>query len=185
MAQAPQQNNDAEVLDENASKKKRLLLLVGLAVILILVSVGGTVLALKVLIPPSEDTAPTSVSSTPAFIPALYFEMTPNFTINFTVNGRQRYLQAAVTLLYRDPTLESMLNLHMPAIRNGLVMLFSSKNFEELQTPEGREQLKVESLQIVQSLLRKEQDALVARGVTKGLSLGTVEQVLFTNFVMQ
>ena len=111
--------------------------------------------------------------------------MTPNFTINFTVNGRQRYLQAAITLLYRDPALESLLTLHMPAIRNGLVMLLSSKNFDELQTPEGKEQLKLDALVVIQNLLKKEQDALVASGTTEGLPAGNVEQVLFTNFVMQ
>lgn len=184
MAQAPKKANDAGG-DAGAGKKKKLLLLIGVAVALVAVSVGGTIVALKMLAPSaseahSEDTAPA-----PTLAQAIYFEMTPNFTINFTVNGRQRYLQAAITLLYRDPALESLLSLHMPAIRNGLVMLFSSKSFDELQTPEGKEQLKADSLVIIQSLLKKEQDALVASGTTKGLSLETVEQVLFTNFVMQ
>jgi flagellar FliL protein len=181
MAQAPKKASDAD--GDGASKKKKLLLLIGLAVALVVISIGGTIAAFKIFVAPT--TAVSGAQTTPVLAPAVYFEMTPNFTINFTVNGRQRYLQAAVTLLHRDPALDGLLSLHMPAIRNGLVMLFSSKNFDELQTPQGKEQLKADSLLIIQSLLKKEQDALVASGATKGLSLATVEQVLFTNFVMQ
>lgn len=181
MAQAPKKASDAD--GDGASKKKKLLLLIGLAVALVVISIGGTIAAFKIFVAPT--TAVSVATTDPVLAPAVYFEMTPNFTINFTVNGRQRYLQAAVTLLHRDPALDDLLSLHMPAIRNGLVMLFSSKSFDELQTPEGKEQLKADSLLIIQSLLKKEQDALVASGATKGLSLATVEQVLFTNFVMQ
>jgi flagellar FliL protein len=184
MAQAPKKANDANG-SADASNKKKLLLLIGLAVVLVLVSVGGTVFALKTFAPSAPEAHPAGAATSPLLAQANYFEMTPNFTINFTVNGRQRYLQASVTLLYRDPALENLLSLHMPAIRNGLVMLFSSKNFEDLQTPEGKEQLRGESLAIIQALLQKEQAALLAAGATKNLSLATVEQVLFTNFVMQ
>lgn len=183
MAQAPKKTSDADADGNGASKKKKLLLLIALAVALVIISIGGTIVALKIFISPATDA--NAAQNNSVLAPAVYFEMTPNFTINFTVNGRQRYLQAAITLLHRDPALDGLLSLHMPAIRNGLVMLFSSKSFDELQTPEGKEQLKAESLLIIQSLLKKEQDALVASGATKGLSLATVEQVLFTNFVMQ
>lgn len=185
MAQAPKKANDAGATADTTKKKKKLLLMIGVAVVLIAISVGGTVVALKMLSPPAAETPAAAAAPTPTLAPAIYFEMTPNFTINFTVNGRQRYLQAAITLLYRDPALESLLTLHMPAIRNGLVMLLSSKNFDELQTPEGKEQLKLDALVVIQNLLKKEQDALVASGTTEGLPAGNVEQVLFTNFVMQ
>ncbi len=184
MAQAPKKANDAGGNADSGQKKKKLLLLIGVAVTLVIISVGSTVVALKML-SPSTPESHGEHAAVPTLAPAVYFEMTPNFTINFTVNGRQRYLQAAITLMYRDPGLDSLLSLHMPAIRNGLVMLFSSKNFDELQTPEGKEQLKAEALVIIQTLLQKEQSALVASGATKGVSLANVEQVLFTNFVMQ
>lgn len=185
MAQAPKKANDAGANADATKKKKKLLLMIGVAVALVTLSVGGTVIALKMLSPPAAETPASDAAPAPTLAPAIYFEMTPNFTINFTVNGRQRYLQAAITLLYRDPALESLLTLHMPAIRNGLVMLLSSKNFDELQTPEGKEQLKADSLVVIQTLLKKEQDALAASDPEKEVPLATVEQVLFTNFVMQ
>ncbi len=83
------------------------------------------------------------------------------------------------------PELESLLTLHMPAIRNGLVMLLSSKNFDELQTEEGKETLRAEALEIIRGQLQKEREALIASGNGDKVSSANVEQVLFTNFVMQ
>ncbi|HEY0891802.1 MAG TPA: flagellar basal body-associated FliL family protein [Cellvibrio sp.] len=189
MAAAPKAKNDAGNADAAADakkKKKKLFLIVGLAVALIAISIGGTVVALKFLAPaPPAGEAAEEEHAESTWAPALYYEMTPNFTINFNVNGRQRYLQAAITLLYRDPLLEELLKLHMPAIRNGLVMLLSAKNFEELQTNEGKEVLREEALEIIRSQLQKEQEALVTSGKSEEVSSANVEQVLFTNFVMQ
>ncbi|HSC67313.1 MAG TPA: flagellar basal body-associated FliL family protein [Cellvibrio sp.] len=189
MAAAPKAKNDAANADADAGskKKKKLFLMIGLAVALIAISIGGTVVALKMLSPAPEtgknEAAEEHAEATLA--PAIYLEMTPNFTINFNVNGRQRYLQAAITLMYRDPLLADLLKLHMPAIRNGVVMLLSSKNFDELQTNEGKETLREEALEIIRSHVEKEQAALVARGESEEPSESNVEQVLFTNFVMQ
>lgn len=184
MAQAPKKANDAGANGDGAPKKKKLLLIVGLAVVLVALSIGGTVVTIKLLAPPSTDVPAAHAAPAPTFAPAVYHALEPNFTINFTVNGRQRFLQAALTLMHRDPALDGLLTLHMPAIRNGLVMLFSSKSFDELQTQEGKEQLKAESLAIINTLLKKERDALIASGA-KEVPQGNIEQVLFTNFVMQ
>lgn len=192
MAAAPKAKTDAGNADADAGskKKKKLLLMIGVAVALIAISVGGTVVALKVLAPPpapapAGEAAAEEKEAESTLLPAIYYEMKPNFTINFNVNGRQRYLQAAITLLYRDPLLEEVLKLHMPAIRNGLVMLLSSKEFDELQTNEGKETLREEALEIIQSQLEQELDALSAKADAEKVPKGNVEQVLFTNFVMQ
>lgn len=183
--------------DEGSKKKKKLLMMIGLAVGLVALSIGGTVLTLKMLSPPDSkaDAEEEVAEEAKVLAPAIYQTLKPNFTINFNVNGRQRYLQAEVTLMYRDATIDPLLTLHMPAIRNGLVMLFSGKNFDELQTPEGKEILRNESLEIVNDILMKEQAALAAAKekeegddsdkAKKASEYPIVEQVLFTNFVMQ
>jgi len=188
MAAAPKAKKDAVPTDAKATgSKKKLFLIIGIAVALVAISIGGTVVALKMLSPAPEagkpDAAEEHAESTLA--PAIYYEMKPSFTINFNVNGRQRYLQASMTLLYRDPLLEELLKLHMPAIRNGLVMLLSGKDFDELQTTEGKESLREEALKIIREQLQKEQEALTASGKNDEVSTANVEQVLFTNFVMQ
>ena len=189
MAAAPKAKSDTGNVDADAGskKKKKLFLIIGLAVALIALSIGGTVVALKILSPAAEtDKAEVAEERAESeLLPAIYLEMTPNFTINFNVNGRQRYLQASITLMYRDPLLAELLKLHMPAIRNGLVMLLSAKNFDELQTNEGKDILRAEALEIIRSHVQKEQEALVTSGKSEEPSTSNVEQVLFTNFVMQ
>ena len=62
---------------------------------------------------------------------------------------------------------------HMPLVRNNVVMILSSQDFEVMRTPEGKDALRQAVLEEIQSILTDETgDA-------------GVEQVLFTNFVMQ
>jgi flagellar FliL protein len=220
MAAAPKKADDAKKTNADdhgtevspTGSNKKLFLFVGLAVLLVIVSVGGTVAALKLLAPSGDDEAADEeeevVEEVVPLAPAIYFQMTPNFTINFNVNGRQRFLQAEITLMYRDPILEPVLKLHMPAIRNGLVMLLSNKNFDELQTLEGKELLKKEAFDTVQTILVKEQQAALPKSEeaeeddeedskkdkkkkdkkakkAEQPKVPGIEQVLFTNFIMQ
>lgn len=189
-------------------KKKKLFIMIGIGVLLMALSIGGTLIAVKMMSPDKKSDDSEEVvdeeaeveEETPA-APAIYFTMTPNFTVNFNVDGRQRYLQAEITLLYRNPEVETLLRLHMPAIRNQLVMLLSGKSFDELQNSESREKLKAESLAAIQSILDKENAALNKKNSEEEESDEeeedeeesdeekvpplVIEQVLFTKFVMQ
>jgi flagellar protein FliL len=212
-----------QAADEGKKKKKKLFIMIGVAVLLMAISVGGTLLAVKLMSSDSKkDVAEESDEAdeesededseedeeneevVAEVAPAIYFTMTPNFTVNFNVDGRQRYLQAEITLLYRNPEVESLLTLHMPAIRNQLVMLLGGKSFEELQNHDSREKLKLEALAAIQSILDKENAALNKKDVeaekdeeeeesdeedaeedSEKLPPVVIEQVLFTRFVMQ
>lgn len=190
MAAAPKKTDDAKggapaAADPKTGGKKKILLFVGLGVLLVAISVGGTIAALKFLAPADKSAAAEAeeAEALKALEPAVYLPLTPNFTISFHVNGRQRFLQAEVTLMYRDALLSDLLTQHMPAIRNNLVMLMSGKNFDELQTEAGKDALRAEALAAVQAIITKEQQALKAQG--EEVAESTIEQVLFTNFVMQ
>lgn len=212
-----------EQTSAGGSKKKKLFIMVGVVVLLMALSIGGTLLAVNLMSSDKKSDSSEDVdedsdeedsdedsdeeddeeSEVEALAPAIYFTMQPNFTVNFNVDGRQRYLQAEITLLYRNPEVESLLTLHMPAIRNQLVMLLGGKSFEELQNHESREKLKVESLAAIQSILDKENAALSQKDKSQEdddedkdddeeseddsekLPSLVVEQVLFTRFVMQ
>ncbi len=216
-----EKDSEAAEGDEQASaggsKKKKLFIMVGVVVLLMALSIGGTLLAVNLMSDKKSDSSEESdehedgeedeeaEEEVEALAPAIYFTMQPNFTVNFNVDGRQRYLQAEITLLYRNPEVESLLTLHMPAIRNQLVMLLGGKSFEELQNHESREKLKVESLAAIQSILDKENAALSQKDKSEEddeeeedkdddeeseddsekLPPLVVEQVLFTRFVMQ
>ncbi|WP_312290239.1 flagellar basal body-associated FliL family protein [Stutzerimonas nitrititolerans] len=118
----------------------------------------------------AQAPAPT-VSGKPA---AIYEVLAPAFVVNFSNNGgRQRYMQVSVALMSRDQIALDALKEHMPLLRNQLVMLFSSQDFATIATPVGQEMLRQQATASVQELANKEIGKLA------------VEQVLFTNFVLQ
>lgn len=154
-------------------KRKKLLLTVGAAVLLVGISVVLT-LALTGGFSSESEAEATPVSYAPSGKQtAVYYPLNPPFVVNFEDRGRSRFLQAELTLMLRDAEITKALDLHMPAIRNALVMLLSAQSFENLQTPEGKEALREEALVRVQQVLRYE------------IGRPGVEQVLFVNFVMQ
>ena len=106
-------------------------------------------------------------------LPAIYEPMAPAFVVNFNANGRQRYMQVSVTLQARDPADLKALMVHIPVIRNNLVMLFSGQAFDDLATPVGQEILRQKTTASVQEVAQKELGKVV------------IDQALFTNFVLQ
>lgn len=107
--------------------------------------------------------------------PAIYEPLAPAFIVNFNGanGGRQRYMQVSVALMSRDAAALTALKEHMPLLRNQLVMLFSSQDFAALATPVGQEMLRQQATASVQELAQRE------------LGKVAIEQVLFTNYVLQ
>jgi flagellar FliL protein len=107
--------------------------------------------------------------------PAIYEALAPAFIVNFNGanGGRQRYMQVSVALMSRDAAALAALREHMPLLRNQLVMLFSSQDFAALATPVGQEMLRQQATASVQELAQREVGKVA------------VEQVLFTNYVLQ
>lgn len=167
--------------DENQEKpkaaggKKKLIMLAAVILGVIAVSVGATLGALKYLVPAQDTTeAPVTAEQTPPPpVPAIYYPLKPPIVVNFSVKGRQRYLQAELTLMTRDGSVISTIELHQSMIRNALILLIGGHSFEELRTAEGKELLRQACLQEIQRLLQQE------------IGKPGIEQVLFTDFVMQ
>ncbi|MBB6523467.1 flagellar basal body-associated FliL family protein [Pseudoteredinibacter isoporae] len=182
----------AEENESQGGGKKKLIIFIVLGLVLIGASVGGTLFALGFF--DEQKTEQTeegegegeenpeeaeegeegdemeAAEPTPS---AIYLPLKPPIIVNFEARGRQRYLQVEVTLMMRTEQALSAAELHMPMIRNALVMLFSGQIYEELQTPEGKELVRQLALEEVQTMMDRE------------IGEPGVEQVLFTNFVMQ
>ncbi len=166
---------------ENSSGgKKKIVALTAIGVLLICLSVGGTLLALQFFVPPApppetQEQALEEAEAEPSSSkqPAIYYPLKPPIIVNYQARGRQRFLQIELTLMARDDYAIDAIETHMPMIRNGLVMLLSGQVYEDLQTAEGKELLRQRALEEIQQLLQQEIDK------------PGIEQVLFTNFVMQ
>lgn len=105
--------------------------------------------------------------------PAVYLPIDPAFVVNFASQGKARFLQVTVEVMARDPAIVEAVKLHMPAIRNNLVLLFSAQTYDAVSTLEGKEALRDEALEVIQAILEEETGD------------PGVEAVYFTSFVMQ
>ncbi|WP_067099749.1 flagellar basal body-associated FliL family protein [Marinomonas atlantica] len=156
--------------------KKKLIIII---VVALLVLGGGGAAAYLFLFSgdDTEEAADGEAASAEEMVqldgPAIYLDLDQAFVVDFMVSGKQRYLQLNMTLKSRDQGQIDAVKLHMPLIRNSLVLLFSSQSFDELQTVDGKKALKVASVETINSILTQE------------TGLGGIEDVLFTNFVMQ
>ncbi|WP_427911991.1 flagellar basal body-associated FliL family protein [Ramlibacter sp. MMS24-I3-19] len=63
------------------------------------------------------------------------------FTVNLQDPRGERFAQVGVTLQFSDAHVEETIKDHLPAIRNEVLMLISSKQIEELITVDGKKQL--------------------------------------------
>ena len=88
-------------------------------------------------------------------------------------NGSTRYIQAEVDLVGYEKSVMDDAQHKVPALRNRLLLLFASQNFDDVRTIAGRERLRVESLKAVNDVLE-----LGPKG-------DRVEDVYFTAFVIQ
>ena len=162
--------------EEGKKGGKKKLIIIIIAALLIL---GGGGAAAYLFLFSGSDSAESSEEGVAAEEavqttgPAIYLELDQPFVVDFMVSGRQRYLQLNMTLKSRDQDQVDAVKIHMPLIRNSLVLLFSSQSFDELQTVDGKMALKTASVETINKILVQE------------TGLGGIEDVLFTNFVMQ
>lgn len=154
---------------EVVKKTRKPLVLICVGLLALLLSAGGVTYALL----SGGDDSQTPSATQPARSPALYQPLAPAFTVNYAQGNRQRYMQVDVVLMGRDPEAMAATAEHAPLIRNRLVMLFSSADFEQLSSAEGKEQLREQATLAVQELMRQE------------LGEPMIESVLFTNLVLQ
>ncbi|WP_150299283.1 flagellar basal body-associated FliL family protein [Pseudomonas profundi] len=156
--------------DSPSASRKKLFLLVGAGLFALLLSIGAAAFFLFA----GEDEAVVETPVVEAGKPmAIYQSLDPAFVVNYAHKGRQRYMQVNVVLMGRDPQLMTQLGSHLPLIRNELVMLFSSEEFDALFSPEGKEALRERASLAVKSLMEKE------------LGNPVIESALFTNIVLQ
>lgn len=91
------------------------------------------------------------------------------FVVNLVSNGASRYLKCKMDLELDAPELQQEVDKKLPAIRDAIISILSSKTVEEIQTAKGKEKLKEE----------------IKRKVNQMLDTGEIKNVYFTEFVIQ
>lgn len=189
--------SDAPKPEAKAGGNKKLILIV---VIAVLVSVGAAVGATLVLTggkdkeiaakhqkgdaeeadedseEASEDSAEEDGDSKEGAGPT-YVSLDPAFVVNFQdQKKRTKFLKAEISVVAGSAKAQEALTLHMPAVRNSLVMLLSRQVFEELATNEGKEKLRTEALDAVKEVVKKQTTKKTAQAV---------KDLYFSSLVMQ
>lgn len=164
------------------AKNKKMILLGVIALVLIGASVGGTLAVVGMFSAPEEveegaegegAEGEGGEGGEPPLKQAIYYPIKPPIMVSFEARGRQRLMQAEVTLLTRESDVVATVEQHMPMIRNSLVLLMSGQIYEDIQTAEGKELMRVQATQQLQQLIEAE------------IGKPGIEEVLFTNIIVQ
>ncbi|MEM7079563.1 MAG: flagellar basal body-associated FliL family protein [Pseudomonadota bacterium] len=165
---ADEKENPEEGEEESGGGMKKMLLFGGAIIVAIGGGIGGTLFFLGGDPEPVAETPVVEKKKT-----AVYHKMRPAFIINYITGAKPRFLQAEFTLMARhEDTLEAVV-LHMPLIRSEVVSYLTEQNFLELQTQEGKENIRGGIVDLVNRVL-------TSYKVENG-----VESALITNFVLQ
>jgi len=168
-----------EKQEEQEEKKEgggnKLLLIIIVVLLLLLLVIGGLV-AYFLLSSNNDDQAqqeePKKVekkhkASDLAEIGPIY--PLDQFIVNLVSSGASRYLKCKIDLELDSPDLQQEVDKKLPAIRDLIIRILSSKTVEEIQTAKGKEKLKEE----------------IKRKINSMLTTGEVRNVYFTEFVIQ
>jgi flagellar FliL protein len=124
--------------------------------------------------PPIElAAAPPEPEKKEPLEPAQYVPLDPPFVVSFDEEDGTRYLQLQIQAMARSEKTIEQIKKHAPALRNSVLFLLGSYKLEELTTLAGKEKLRAE-------LTSKANEVL-----TKNGSEGQIEELYFTNFVIQ
>jgi flagellar FliL protein len=91
------------------------------------------------------------------------------FIANLADDGGRRYLKATFQLDFGGHSVPPTLNKRLPQVRDLLLTLFTSKTFDDIRTPEGKQQLREEIIARINQVLDKD----------------LVKAVYFTEFIVQ
>ncbi|MDH6149781.1 MULTISPECIES: flagellar basal body-associated protein FliL [Paraburkholderia] len=115
----------------------------------------------------SAEAAPVQ-SAVPLFFPL------ESMTVNLqSDDGQQHFLRIGLTLKLGDAVTQQALTDHMPEVRSRILLALSNKHPEELAPLEGKR------------ALAEELKALITEPIDKGAAPIRVQDVLFTEFVVQ
>jgi len=190
----------AEAKDNAAASgsKKKMFIMIGVAAVLLLGgAVGGTMFVMGgkedkaasakkddaehgdgEAASEEEDVADGEHGEEGEAAPApIYVALDPPFVVNFQdAKKRTRYIKAEISVLAKSAKTEEEVKLHMPAVRNSLVLLLSRQVYEDLLANEGKEKLRADALAEVKAVL----DQRAGKKSGKG-----VEELYFSSLVMQ
>jgi flagellar FliL protein len=109
------------------------------------------------------------------FFETFYVEIGDPLVVNYGVPslGRLKYMRVNMQFRVQGESDRGLVEYHLPILRHALVMLLSNQLQHKVSSAEGKEDIRLEALAVAQDVMIRE------------LGDETIEDVLFTNFVVQ
>jgi flagellar FliL protein len=105
--------------------------------------------------------------------PALYTSLHPPLVVNFEDNGKRHFLQVAMDVMAREQWIIDEVKNHSAAIRNNLLLMLGTVDYQTVISREGKIKLQADALSEVQAVLQEK------------IGEPGVEAVYFTSLIVQ
>ncbi|MFO7716053.1 flagellar basal body-associated protein FliL [Desulfosarcina sp.] len=89
--------------------------------------------------------------------------------VNLADHGGKRYLRVTMALELSDPEALASIESRLPQVRDAILMILPTKNYDDVSTSEGKVALRSQVMEKINSLMTK----------------GRVNNIYFTEFVVQ
>ena len=150
--------------------KKKIFIIAGIVVVLLIAGGAGAWFMMS----GGDEEAEAETAEVEVVVPAVtYISLGDKYVVTLQDGKRQRYLQAEISASTRNAEVVDAMAAHAPLVRAKLIELLGAQEFGALRTDEGRQALR-------DSLLTQVNTLLLAEGAP-----GEVEQIFFTDFVLQ
>ena len=175
---AEEENTEAEQEDKGSGMKK-IIMFAAVGLVMLAVGVGGTMFMMGSNDSSTEEMAEEEMAEDsemmeePMMKDSIYHDLHPAFVANFSGNSKKKYMQVYVVAMAYEQSVIEDLKLHMPAVRNNILMTLSKKTSDEVATVEGKEMLRKEVLNTVQQTM------------TEKTGEQGIQDLYFTKFVAQ
>ena len=154
-----------EEVKQQKGGKKKLFILFALFLVVLLAGGGAAYFFLF----GKKDTKEEKKPSLSEQEVGIMYKLDPAFIVNLADPEATVYARVSITLELANQEVLQEVQKKEPMIRDAIIEIISSKTSEELKRPEGKEQLKMEILKRINTILTK----------------GGVRNVYFIEFVVQ
>ena len=154
--------------EEDAGGKKSFLKWIIIAVVAFVLMGGGVFLGIKMKLLPLAGTETVAVTEKPEEDMGKMYPL-DTFIVNLAGGKGKRYLKVKMDLELDHEKVEQEIKMKMSRIRDRILMLLSSKSFQQIESMEGKDTLREEIIARISGLVTS----------------GKIRSVYFTDFVVQ
>ena len=168
---ADEENNE----EEKKGSSKKLIIMIVLGLVVLGIGAGGAMFFMGSKEEPVEMADEDGMAEGEMMEEemSIYHELHPAFVANFSGKSKKKYMQVYIVAMAREDAVIEDLKMHMPAIRNDVLMTLSATTSEEIETVDGKEALR-------QKVLTKIKETMQMKTGKEG-----IEDIYFTKFVAQ